>query len=124
MNNKLNMLYAVILSTGICAAEASKRYGPKVSMEFDEDLVSKDVTPGNVEAHLDNLAIALLENREDLLIIMDNDENKLDAADILSAKGYAATMSLYETAALKAALQVRDNKNALQQVLDILEGRL
>lgn len=124
MSKNLNMLYAVVLSTGICAAEASNRYGPKVSMEFDEDLVSKDLTAGNAEAHLDNLGVALMENREDLLKIMDSAENAMDEGEILTAKAYAETMSKYEKAALMAALQQRDNKHGLKQVLDILEGKL
>ena len=123
VNKNLKIVYAVMLSTGICAAEASNNYGPRVSMTFDEALVSKDVTAGNVESHLDNLAVALLEGREDLLLILDQ-ENIMDEAELGAAKSYAATMSKYEKAALTAALKQRENKNALKQVLDILEGRL
>ena len=105
MNKNLKIVYAVMLSTGINAVEASNNYGARVSMTFDEGLVSKDVTAGNVESHLDNLAVALLEGREDLLLILDNQENIMDEAELGAAKSYAATMSKYEKAALTAALK-------------------
>lgn len=72
----------------------------------------------------DNLAVALPEGREDLLLILDNQENIMDEAELSAAKAYATTMSKYEKAALTAVLKQRENKNALKQVLDILEGRL
>ncbi|NCP62806.1 MAG: hypothetical protein GW748_05785 [Alphaproteobacteria bacterium] len=68
--------------------------------------------------------MALPEGIEDLLLILDNQENIMDEAELGAAKSYAATMSKYEKAALTAALKQRENKNALKQVPDILEGRL
>ncbi len=128
---KLRILLALPIAASLISAshateqaDEGARGRPNVSMVFDPTLVDQSVTSKNAENHLDNLAVALMEGREDLLAELDSKDNKMDKKEIEAAKNYAATMNNYEKAALKAALKERKNQYALKQVLQILQGKI
>lgn len=97
----------------------------KVVMNYDEALMREDVTAENFEDHLDNLAVLLLENRNDLLKKMDSKAYKLGDEERAVIKANVHKLNDYELVALQAALDVRDekkgNENALADVLDRLD---